>query len=141
MLLKQICQSVELPIKRNFEEARLLVAFFITNLKILCSFLLIGMTEYFLTVHLVVRVECYATTCLQDSLSDIYAVAKFHNVYLLKNLFIAEANVACTGLNSYAPATLKTIYRCCFAKQKRQVTLGVQLKMTRHGTRYQISGL
>ena len=28
MLLTQICQSVGLPIKRNFEEVRLLVAFY-----------------------------------------------------------------------------------------------------------------
>ena len=28
MLLKQICQSVGLPMERNFEEARLLVAYY-----------------------------------------------------------------------------------------------------------------
>ena len=64
--MKQICQSVGLSIKRHFESARLLLFSFIMNLKILCSFLLNGLTEYFLAVHLAVRVECYATVYLQD---------------------------------------------------------------------------
>ena len=39
VILKQICQECRTPINRHFEEARLLVAFFIMNFNILCSFL------------------------------------------------------------------------------------------------------
>ena len=43
------------------------------------------------------------------SLSDVYSVAKLHNVHFLKKkkLYIDVANVFCTGHNTYAPETLK----------------------------------
>ena len=56
----------------------------------------------------------------------------------VKNLFINVANAACTGQNAYTAVTLP-MYRCSFAKI--YITVGVQLKMKYHGTKYQTSGL
>ena len=47
------------------KKVNLLVAFY-HEFKDFVQFSVIGMTEYFLAVHLAVRAERYATVCLQD---------------------------------------------------------------------------
>ena len=88
------------------------------NLKVLCTFLLIGVTEYFLAVDLAVGVECSATICLQDKVTKQYLLGcKTSLCAFVKNLFIEVANVVCTGQNAYPPVTLKNHISMFFCKR------------------------
>lgn len=73
VLLKQICQNVGLLINRHFEEElkSLLVAYY-HEFRNMCSFLLIGLTKYFLEVYFAERAECYATQCVCKIKSERY---------------------------------------------------------------------
>ena len=74
------------------------------------------------------------------SLSDVYSVAKFYNVHLLKKSVLRGiANVVCTGQNAYPPVTLRNYISMLFCKNI-YIILGVQLKMTYRGTKYQFFG-
>ena len=66
MLLKQIYQNIGIFVNRRSEEACLLVAF-CQEFKHFVQFSVIGLTEYFLAVHLAERADYYATVCLQDN--------------------------------------------------------------------------
>ena len=74
------------------------------NLNILCNFLYIGLTKFFLVVHLALAgtAECYATVCLQNKVKTMFTLSQnvimsFVTTSFVKNLFIDVANVICTG--------------------------------------------
>ena len=60
MLLKLICQSMGPTLRRSASSCA-----FHREFNHLVQFSVNRLTEYFLTVHLAERADCYATVCLQ----------------------------------------------------------------------------
>ena len=109
--MKQICHGVGLVINRYFEEASLFVAFY-HEFKHFLQFS-VNWAEYFLAVHHAVRVECYATFCLQDKISAMFT-RKTSSCAVVKNLFIDVAMSSDWGKTPTLRLLLK-MYRCYFA--------------------------